>query len=83
MVKHAIMRQLVFFVLFLASCSWVFSQSLGPWLLGAAGAKGEAQGISLSWSMGEPVIGSSVSGPMALTQGFQQPEVNIPDKQGQ
>jgi hypothetical protein len=57
----------------LASCKWIYAQSVTPDVIASAGDfYSNAQG-SVSWTLGEPV-GETYTGPNnILTQGFQQP----------
>lgn len=45
-------------------------------LLSANGASRNTMGSAISWSIGEPVVGSSVNGRFIITQGFQQPYIS-------
>jgi hypothetical protein len=45
-------------------------------LLSANGASRNTMGPAISWSIGEPVVGSSVNGRFIITQGFQQPYIS-------
>lgn len=52
----------------------VNAQSLERQVIASAGGFSAANGVSLSFTVGEPVIETAVSGSVILTQGFQQPE---------
>lgn len=54
-----------------------FAQTLSPSVLPAAGAYFSAANGSLSWTLGETVTPTLQSGSNILTQGFQQPEVQV------
>lgn len=50
------------------------AQSLERQVIASAGGFSTANGVSLSYTVGEPVIETAVSGSVILTQGFQQPD---------
>ena len=54
-----------------------FTQSLNPQSIGTKGGFFTAGGVSLSWTMGQSSNATSSNGISLLTQGFQQPEVDI------
>lgn len=69
------MRKLLFvFSLLLPALAAYAQPTLERSVLSAAGDDETVSGFSLSWTMGEPVIQTSVSlnGQLILTQGFQQ-----------
>lgn len=45
-------------------------------LFSVNGASQNAIGPDISWSIGEPVVGSSANGRFIITQGFQQPYIS-------
>jgi hypothetical protein len=53
---------------------WLGAQTLDRQVLHASGALPLANGTALSYSLGEPVTATAVSGQALLTQGFQQPD---------
>jgi hypothetical protein len=60
------------FTIFLSIISLgAFSQQVSPEVIASAGDHFENDDISLSWTLGEPVI-STLSGEYILTQGFHQ-----------
>jgi len=64
------------FILFLSGLcagSTVRSQQLSPSIIAAAGDISKAAGISLEWTLGEPVIESLSTTDRFYTQGFHQP----------
>lgn len=64
------MKRTITFVLLIISIS-AFSQQVSPEIISSAGDHFENDDISLSWTLGEPVI-STLSGEYILTQGFHQ-----------
>ncbi len=50
------------------------AQSLDRQVIGSAGGYEEQGGYSLSFTVGEPVVETAISGTLVLTQGFQQPD---------
>lgn len=50
------------------------AQSLERQVIGSAGGYDVAGGVSLSFTVGEPVVETAISGSVVLTQGFQQPD---------
>jgi len=75
------------FTIFLLLATYVtFSQQVSPEVISSAGDHFENDDISLSWTLGEPII-STLSGEYILTQGFHQDlfiitsvdETTIPD----
>lgn len=61
----------IFTILLLFMTLYVFSQQVSPEVIASAGDHFENEDISLSWTLGEPVI-STLSGEYILTQGFHQ-----------
>ncbi|MBP7497474.1 MAG: T9SS type A sorting domain-containing protein [Bacteroidales bacterium] len=70
------MKKLFFIFLSILFSNLGFSQSLSPEVISSAGDFFSGANITLSWTLGEPVIEtfSSQDGQIVLTQGFQQPE---------
>ncbi|MEO0895921.1 MAG: T9SS type A sorting domain-containing protein [Bacteroidota bacterium] len=64
------MRTIIFTSLFLASLLSLQAQSLSRQVIGTAGSDNP----QLSYTVGETVIQTAVSGSFILTQGFQQPD---------
>lgn len=62
---------------FLFISAGLLAQSVSPQVIATAGNYSEAGGISLSWTLGEPVIETAVSTDVTLTQGFQQPDYTL------
>lgn len=61
-----------FFTVFLIISNCIaFSQQISPEVIASAGDHFENDGISLSWTLGEPVI-STMESDYILTQGFHQ-----------
>lgn len=54
-----------------------FTQSLSPQSIGTKGGFFTTGGVSLSWTMGQSTNTTLNNGASLLTQGFQQPEVDI------
>lgn len=50
------------------------AQSLERQVIGSAGGFEVENGYSLSFTVGEPVVETAISGTLVLTQGFQQPD---------
>jgi hypothetical protein len=61
-------------ILFSVYC---MAQSVSPQVVATAGNYSENGGISISWTLGEPVIETAVATDVTLTQGFQQPDYNV------
>ncbi len=55
-----------------------FSQTLSPTVIASAGTVFTDGTTSLSWTLGEIAVSTITSGSNKLTQGFHQPEINIP-----
>ncbi len=51
------------------------SQSISPEVVAGSGDFFEGSGISISWTLGEPVVETFNNGGIILTQGFQQPSM--------
>ena len=63
----------MFFLLY----AGVHSQTLSPRLIASAGGSSSVAGGTVSWTMGETNIATFISGTTILSQGIQQPEVDI------
>ena len=50
------------------------AQSLERQVIGSAGGFDQAGGVSLSYTVGEPIVETAITGSVILTQGFQQPD---------
>ena len=61
----------------LISPAFLIAQTLSPSVISSAGGYFNAANGSLSWTMGETVIQTLQSGSNMLTEGFQQPEVQV------
>lgn len=64
------MKRVFTFLLILTSVN-LYSQQVSPEVIASAGDHFENEDISISWTLGEPVI-STLSGEYILTQGFHQ-----------
>lgn len=64
-------------ILFVFSVTGLLAQSVSPQVIATAGNYSENGGVSLSWTLGEPVIETATGTDVILTQGFQQPDYNI------
>ena len=51
-----------------------FAQSITPELKCSAGGSGNINGISVQYSLGEPLVSTKTGPTTQLTEGFQQPE---------
>ena len=71
--KLKILNLIVSFVIIVSG----FTQSLSPQTIGMEGGFFTAGGVSLSWTMGQSTNATLSNGVSLLTQGFQQPEVDI------
>lgn len=56
---------------------YCMAQSVTPQVVASAGNYYDNGTISISWTLGEPVIATAVSTDVTLTQGFQQPDYNV------
>src|SRR5258705_4136088 len=67
------------FNLFIAClcCLAGFAQTLSPTVIPTSGGFYNAGGVSLSWTVGQTTNSTVSGGAFILSQGFQQPEVNI------
>lgn len=61
--------------LFINYCG--YSQSISPQVIATAGDHFSNTQVQLSWTIGEPIIETSVSNTSVLTQGFQQTNLTI------
>lgn len=65
-------------VLLLLGSTLSFSQTLSPSVIALAGGLEKTpSGMTLSWTLGEPIVDPLRSGNVYLTQGFQQPDLKI------
>ena len=72
------MKKTLLFILALWSSAMAWSQSLAPSVIALAGDLEETpSGMTLSWTLGEPVIATHQTASGYLTQGFQQPDLQI------
>lgn len=55
----------------------VVAQDVKPSVIASAGNYSEVSGVSLSWTLGEPVIATATDGTNTLTQGFQQSNYDV------
>lgn len=70
------MKNLTILSLFACLSIGMNAQSLSPQVIASGGDFFQAGGVSLSWTLGEPVVETVSNGAVniILTQGFQQPE---------
>jgi hypothetical protein len=54
-----------------------YSQELSPQVIASSGDSYEANGIILSWTLGEPVTETFSAGNVTLTQGFHQGDITV------
>ena len=65
-------------IVFLSYCKSIQAQSVGQFLFSTNNNSISITDDSfLSWSLGEPIIGSQITSDLTLTQGFQQPVQDI------
>lgn len=66
----------LFVLIAVVACSSMVlnAQSIERQVIGSTGGYASANGVSVSFTVGEPVIETAVSGSVTLTQGFQQPD---------
>ena len=69
--------KIIFLGAFLFQFTVCSAQTLSPKVLPSCGGYFSAGGKSLSWTMGEPITATFTSGNIRLTQGFQQPYVEL------
>ena len=71
------MKKTVLILMFLLLYAGVHSQTLSPRLIASAGGSSSVSGGTVSWTMGETNIATFISGTTILSQGIQQPEVDM------
>ena len=71
------MKKTVLILMFFLLYAGVHSQTLSPRLIASAGGSSSVSGGTVSWTMGETNIATFISGTTILSQGIQQPEVDI------
>jgi len=65
-------------VLLLLGSTLSFSQTLSPSVIALAGGLEKTpSGMTLSWTLGEPIVDPLRTDNVYLTQGFQQPDLKI------
>lgn len=64
-------------VIMMLSPGLIKAQSLSPSVIPTCGSYSGMGQVSLSWSLGEVMIPTVNSGGITLTQGFQQPEIQV------
>jgi len=69
------MKKIFLVLAICASVVLVQAQSLSPQVIASAGDYFDNGTVSLSWTLGEPVVEAYTSANLILTQGFQQPEL--------
>jgi hypothetical protein len=69
------MKKLIVLSAICLSAVFLKAQSLSPQVIASAGAYFDNGTVSLSWTLGEPVIETHTSVNVILTQGFQQPDL--------
>ncbi len=58
--------------------SWLPAQSLSQSVIALAGGYEKTPaGLTVSWTVGEPIVDPLKSGDLLLTQGFQQPDLQV------
>lgn len=62
---------------FLLFSNYVFCQQLKPSVTSSSGGFGLNSQLSLSWTIGEPVIATFATSNNILTQGFNQPDLSV------
>ncbi|MBI5219963.1 MAG: T9SS type A sorting domain-containing protein [Bacteroidia bacterium] len=71
------MKKITIIIIGLLSYHVAFCQSLAPEVISSSGNYFENGTVSLSWTLGEPVIETDSAGGHILTQGFQQSRYDI------
>ena len=66
------MKKIYLLLSLILACATVFAQSFSLQLIGSAGGQTNNGAYQTSWSIGEPITGTTSAGPYILTQGFQQ-----------
>ncbi len=70
------MKKLIFIFTFILATSVAFSQSIDRQVISSTGGYSEAGNISVSYTVGEPMVETFEAGTIVLTQGFQQPDAS-------
>jgi len=71
-------EKLYLFFLLLFVLPSIYGQSLSPSVIALAGGYEKTpSGMSVSWTLGEPITDPLRSGKVLLTQGFQQPDLKV------
>ncbi len=68
------MKLALFVGFFLLFCPNAFTQSITPELKTSSGGSGSVNGISIQYSIGEPLVNTKTGSSTQITEGFQQPE---------
>lgn len=72
------MKTTYLLLLFSSFLGTTFSQTLSPSVIALAGGYEKTpSGMTVSWTLGEPVVDPIKSGNVYLTQGFQQPSLVV------
>src|SRR5258708_5142060 len=70
-------KYLVLCLIIMFSTSTFWAQTLSPKVFPTQGKSSTSGGIILSYTIGETIIPTQSSGGVTLTQGFQQPEIDL------
>ena len=72
-------KKAIILLLAIVNCqlSIVNAQTLSPKVTPAAGNSSVNAGVNISSTFGEAIISTQTSGGITLSQGFEQPEVNL------
>jgi hypothetical protein len=75
--KKLVRYTIAFIVVFIFHCSSIIAQTLTPQVSPSCGGYSTAGGNNLSWTMGQPFNATLQNGNSMLTQGFQQPYIEL------
>ena len=70
-------RYILSLLLCIITTSLLWSQTLSPKVISSSSGYSTGSGISLSWTMGEPFNATLHQNNITLSQGQQQPEIEI------
>lgn len=70
-------KYLVLCLIAMISTSTFWAQTLSPKVFPTQGKSSTSGGVNLSYTIGETIIPTQSSGGVTLTQGFQQPEIDL------
>lgn len=72
------MRHFLIAALFLGSGTALCAQRTGNWsVVAPQGGSDRNEQVQLAWTLGEPATATGASGPVMLTEGFQQPVLQV------